>query len=162
MTENRRNAPRYDDYAPASPVASKAKRRNHPKDTRAEVLLRRALWRRGLRYRLHARDLPGKPDIVFRRERIAIFVDGDFWHGRGWAERTKKLREGANADYWVAKIGYNIERDNKNTALLESMGWTVIRLWETDILKASESAVSEIAGQLALSGKSSGCRSGPP
>lgn len=152
MTVIRKKVPRYDDCKPATPAASKAKRRNPPKGTRAELLLRRALWAKGLRYRLHAKDLPGKPDILFRRQRLAIFVDGDFWHGRDWEQRRKKLKKGSNADYWLAKIGYNIERDKRNTTLLEGMGWTVIRMWETDLLRGPGIAVRKILGALARSG----------
>lgn len=144
-----KKAPRYDDCEPATPAASKAKRRNPPKGTRAELLLRQALWARGLRYRLHAKDLPGKPDVIFRRQRLAIFVDGDFWHGRNWGKRREKLKKGSNADYWLAKIGYNIERDKKNTALLEEMGWAVIRFWETDVLDGPNIAAREIVDALA-------------
>lgn len=149
MVVIRKKVPRYDDCKPATPAASKAKSRNPPKGTRAELLLRRALREKGLRYRLHAKDLPGKPDIVFRRQRLAIFVDGDFWHGRNWEERRKKLENGNNSEYWVAKIGYNIERDKKNTALLEGMGWVVIRIWETDLLDGREIAVCRIVEALA-------------
>jgi len=64
-----------------------------------------------------------------------VFCDGDFWHGRNWQSRRKKLQQGANASYWVAKIASNIKRDRKNNRLLEKSGWHVIRVWETDILK---------------------------
>jgi DNA mismatch endonuclease, patch repair protein len=149
MAVKRRKAPRYDACTPATPAASKAKRHNPPKDTRAEVLLRRALWAKGLRYRLHAKELPGKPDIVFRRQHLAVFVDGDFWHGRDWEKRRKKLAKGSNADYWLAKIGYNIERDRKSTELLVDMGWAILRFWETDLLDDPEIAVRKITDALA-------------
>ena len=87
----------------------------------------------GLRYRKHATTLPGKPDIVFVRAKVVVFCDGDFWHGRNWESCKEKLGKGVNADYWVQKIAYNIERDQRNTKLLQDTGWTVIRLWETDI-----------------------------
>ncbi|HET8798560.1 MAG TPA: very short patch repair endonuclease [Thermoanaerobaculia bacterium] len=126
--------PRYSQFRPASEAASVAKRRNRSRDTRAEMLLRRELWRRGLRYRLHDGSLPGKPDIVFRRARVAVFVDGDFWHGRNWEERRTKLQHGANAAYWIPKIEANIARDRFTTAALKRLGWKVARLWETDVL----------------------------
>jgi DNA mismatch endonuclease, patch repair protein len=148
MAVKQRKAPRYDACTPATPAASKAKRHNPPKGTRAEVLLRCALWAKGLRYRLHAKELPGKPDIVFRRQHLAVFVDGDFWHGRDWEKRREKLAKGSNADYWLAKIGYNIERDRKSTELLEDMGWTVLRFWETDLLDDPDIAVREISDAL--------------
>ncbi len=135
---------------PASPAASRSKRRNCAQGGRAEVALRKALWARGIRYRLHAVDLPGKPDIVLRRARIAVFVDGDFWHGRNWAERRAKLLKGNNAGYWTAKIEYNIMRDRANTATLESCGWTVIRLWERDVLQDPDLACDVVCTEVRI------------
>jgi DNA mismatch endonuclease (patch repair protein) len=126
--------PRYSSFKPASETASRIKQRNRSRDTKAEVLLRKELWRRGLRYRLHAADLPGKPDIVFRRARVVVFCDGDFWHGRRWRERVEKLARGSNAAYWTAKIAANMARDRRTTRRLRAAGWTVVRLWETDVL----------------------------
>jgi DNA mismatch endonuclease, patch repair protein len=98
------------------------------------VLLRRELHRMGLRYRVDSPDLPGRPDIVFSRERLAVFCDGDFWHGRDLEARVAKLAAGHNAPYWVAKIQGNVERDRKHQALLNAEGWEVLRFWEKDIL----------------------------
>jgi DNA mismatch endonuclease (patch repair protein) len=127
--------PRFSSFKPVSETASRIKQRNRSRDTKAELLLRKELWRRGFRYRLHASDLPGKPDIVFRRARVVVFCDGDFWHGRHWRSRREKLARGANAVYWTAKIATNVARDRRNTRLLRAAGWTVVRLWETDILR---------------------------
>jgi DNA mismatch endonuclease (patch repair protein) len=137
--------PRFSSFKPASETASRIKQRNRSRDTKAELLLRKELWRRGLRYRLHAPDLPGKPDIVFRRAKVAIFCDGDFWHGRSWRERHERLSRGSNAPYWTAKIAANVARDRRNTRSLRAAGWTVVRLWETDILRN----VSREAGKVA-------------
>lgn len=87
----------------------------------------------GLRYRKNVKTLPGKPDIVFPRARVVVFCDGDFWHGRNWNKLRSNLKKGTNANYWSAKIAYNIERDRRNTDMLKKAGWQVIRLWETDI-----------------------------
>jgi DNA mismatch endonuclease (patch repair protein) len=127
--------PRYSSFTPTSEAASRIKQRNRAHNTRPELLLRKEIWRRGLRYRLHAKDLPGKPDLVFRRARVVVFCDGDFWHGRRWEARREKLARGANAPYWTAKIAANLARDRRNTRLLRAGGWTVIRLWETDIVR---------------------------
>jgi DNA mismatch endonuclease, patch repair protein len=116
------------------------------------MLLRRRLWRFGLRYRIHDKNLPGRPDVVFRRERIVVFCDGDFWHGRNWSERESRLRTGANAPYWLAKILANRERDVTQTAELQRQGWTVLRLWETDILKNPEQAANYILSAVRGSG----------
>lgn len=144
MTKQR-IAPRFDALSPASERTASVKRKNRAKGGNAETLLRKRLWARGLRYRLHAKELPGKPDIVFRKRRLAVFVDGDFWHGRNWEERQRKLAQGHNPGYWVEKIRYNLERDRRNTLALEAAGWRVLRLWETDILKDPEGAVDAVA-----------------
>jgi len=89
----------------------------------------------GLRYRKNVKTMPGKPDIVFPGARLAIFCDGDFWHGRDWQILQVKLGRGANADYWIAKIGSNIERDHLTNSLLAHVGYEVVRLWESDIRK---------------------------
>jgi DNA mismatch endonuclease (patch repair protein) len=125
-------------------ASSRIKQRNRSRDTRAELLLRKELWRHGFRYRLHAPDLPGKPDIVIRRARVVVFCDGDFWHGRRWKQRRAKLARGANAPYWTAKIAANVARDRRNTRALVREGWLVVRLWETDILRDPASAVKRV------------------
>lgn len=99
----------------------------------------------GLRFRKNVSGLPGKPDIVFPRARVIVFCDGDFWHGRHWHRLSTKLEEGTNPSYWVAKIRTNMERDQRNTAILEEDGWHVIRLWETDIKKDLQAAAQLVA-----------------
>jgi len=93
-----------------------------------------------LRYRKNVKALPGKPDIVFIRAHVVVFCDGDFWHGHNWEEQKPKLRQGTNAKYWLSKIESNIERDRLNNALLEADGWSVLRLWETDIKRDPQAA----------------------
>lgn len=117
----------------------------------AELTLRRALHQRGLRYRLHVRGLPGKPDIVFPSHRVAVFVDGDFWHGRQWRARGLPNLEAqfrSNREYWVRKIEGTVARDQRVTAELEQLGWIVVRLWETDILRDTASCVNEVVDAL--------------
>jgi DNA mismatch endonuclease, patch repair protein len=126
--------PSYKGLRPASSRATKAARGSSRKqDTRCEVTLRRALWAAGCRYRKHVAKLPGRPDVVFPGARLCVFCDGDFWHGRDWESRQRKLRLGSNSDYWLAKIHRNIERDRQNTQRLQEMGWTVLRFWESEI-----------------------------
>ena len=110
----------------------------HSKDTRPELALRHALWRLGLRYRVSVKELPGKPDIVFTKAKIAVFCDGDFWHGHNWALRgIPSLEEelAGYSDYWQKKICRNIERDKENNTKLENEGWIVLRFWESEIKK---------------------------
>lgn len=106
------------------------------KDTRPELALRKELWRRGLRYRKNYKKLPGKPDIVFPRARLAVFCDGDFWHGHNWAIRGYGSLENELQRYsraWADKITRNIQRDERTNEELEDVGWKVLRIWESDI-----------------------------
>ena len=115
---------------------------------KAEVELRHALWSMGLRYRLHAQDLIGKPDMVFRRERVAIFVDGDFWHGRGLVqdgpEAFAATLRTERREWWLRKLARNVERDNDVTTHLQRDGWIVVRLWESDVLADAATAAKGI------------------
>lgn len=103
------------------------------KNTKVEVLFRKALsaevYPKGYRYRLHYRKVPGSPDIVFVRQKIAIFVDGDFWHGRGYGKTWKKPRK----KFWRDKIERNIRRDRRVNRQLRKLGWKVFRIWEGDM-----------------------------
>lgn len=112
------------------------------KDTSIEVMLRKALWKRGFRYRKNYSELPGKPDIVFTNYRIAIFCDSDFWHGYDWENSKYKIK--SNLDYWIPKIEGNMERDKENSRELEAEGWMVIRLWEREIRKELPCCVERI------------------
>ena len=108
-------------------------RRIKSKDTTIEILLRIELWKRGYRYRKNVKDVFGKPDIVFKGKKLAIFADSEFWHG-------KQLLEGkyipkTNTEFWVKKITRNIDRDKEVNKKLESEGWIILRFWETDIRK---------------------------
>lgn len=90
-------------------------------------------------------SLPGKPDIVFPSARVIIFCDGDFWHGRRWASLSRKLRSGTNGVYWLSKIKANRARDRRTNHLLAMAGWTVYRVWESDIRLDVERVAGEIA-----------------
>ena len=141
-----RTSPSYKKFKASSERASTAARgASNKTDTRPEVLLRTELWRVGLRYRKNVASLPGKPDIVFSRARLVIFVDGDFWHGRNWPERRTKLLNGSNPDYWIRKIERNMERDAENAVKLQEQGWSIMRFWETDITSDLQHLVDVIS-----------------
>ncbi|QQR75329.1 MAG: very short patch repair endonuclease [Holophagales bacterium] len=106
--------------------------------------MRRLLWQAGCRYRKDVGTLPGRPDIVFTRARVVVFCDGDFWHGKDWPARHEKLRSGSNADYWIAKVRRNIERDRQQEAQLRADGWTVLRFWESEILADATGVVTQV------------------
>lgn len=113
------------------------------KNSKAEVKLRKALWKRGIRYRKNYRVLPGTPDLAITKYHIAVFVDGDFWHAREHREFPGEQIQ-TNQEFWVRKLRRNVERDKEvNDALLE-MGWLVLRFWETDVLKDTCKCVEEI------------------
>ena len=119
------------------------------KDTKVEILLRKALWHKGLRYRKNVKNLPGTPDIVFTKRKIAIFVDGDFWHARGHQDRPGE-QVATNKEFWRKKLADNVERDRfVNDALLEQ-GWLVLRFWESDVKKDLNKCVNEILQFFAL------------
>ena len=113
-------------------------------DTKIEVLLRKALWKKGYRYRKNYKELPGKPDIILKKYKIAIFCDGEFFHGKDWEILKLRLEKGKNPDYWVKKIERNIQRDEEKDQQLNFMGWTVVHFWGKDILKDTEQCVRVI------------------
>lgn len=114
------------------------------KDTGIEVRLRRALWEKGYRYRKNSCQLPGKPDIVLAKYKIAIFCDSEFFHGKDWEDLKKQLRKGKNAEFWIKKIARNREHDEEVNKRLMFMGWTVIRFWGKDIKKDVEQCVQVV------------------
>jgi len=144
--------PRFEGFAPSSTRASATARAIRRRDTKPELALRRALFQLGLRYRVHPAGLPGQPDIVFRRQRIVVFVDGDFWHGRHWRARRAKLARGSNAAYWTAKIARNVARDREQEAALRIAGWRVLRFWEQDIRVRVAQMAAEVAALVRAEG----------
>lgn len=113
-------------------------------NTKIEEVLRKALWNRGYRYRKNSKNLPGRPDIVMPKYRIAIFCDGEFFHGKDWEVLKPRLENGNNSAYWIKKISRNMERDEQVNKELLFMGWTVIRFWGKEILKNTDECVKVI------------------
>lgn len=109
-------------------------------DTKPELIIRRLVFARGLRYRKYSSPLPGKPDLVFASARVVVFVDGDFWHGWRFEEWENKL----SSPYWKDKIRRNRERDAEHCACLEAKGWTVLRIWEHEVESDAEACVDRI------------------
>lgn len=112
----------------------------------AETLLAKELWHRGIRYRKNYRILPGSPDIAITKNKIAIFVDGEFWHGYNWGTRKQQLK--SNREYWIEKIEENIARDKRDDSLLKENGWIVMRFWEKQVLKDAPKCADIIAKRL--------------
>ncbi len=114
------------------------------KDTKIEILLRKALWEKGIRYRKNYKKLPGKPDIAITKYKIAIFCDGEFFHGKDWEVLKPRLEKGNNSAFWISKISRNRERDDEVNKQLLFQGWTVIRFWGTDIKKCTNGCVGVV------------------
>ncbi len=114
------------------------------KDTKIELVLRKALWERGYRYRKNVKNLPGKPDIILSKYKIAIFCDGEFFHGKDWEELKLRLKNSNNSEYWIRKISRNKKRDEEINKQLLFQGWTVIRFWGNDIKKDVEGCIRVI------------------
>ena len=114
------------------------------KNTSIEVLLCKELRKRGYGYRKNYKDLPGKPDIVLTKYKIAIFCDGEFFHGKDWASQKERVQQGNNPEYWISKIERNMARDEEINRELLHLGWIVLRFWGKDIRKHMDSCVNEI------------------
>ena len=114
------------------------------KDTSIEVKLRKELWSRGYRYRKNVSNLPGKPDIVLTKYKIAIFCDSEFFHGKDWEVLKPRLEKGSNSNFWISKISRNRERDDEVNKKLLFMGWTVVRFWGNDIKKNTDECIRVI------------------
>ena len=116
------------------------------KDTKIEVLLRKAIWARGIRYQKNVKDVFGKPDICFKGKKIAVFCDSEFWHGYNWQEKKNEIK--SHRDFWIPKIERNIERDKEVDAVLEAEGWIVLRFWGSEIKKNVDACVDLIVATL--------------
>ncbi len=113
-------------------------------DTSIELVLRKALWHHGYRYRKNYSLLPGKPDIAITKYRIAIFCDSEFFHGKDWNTLKLRLENGSNSTYWIKKISRNMQRDIENEQALRFRDWTVLRFWGMDILKHTDDCVKAV------------------
>lgn len=122
----------------------KAMNGNKGRDTKIEIILRKALWHSGIHYRKQYKIFDCHPDIVITKYKIAIFCDGDFWHGKNYKEHKIKH----NSEFWDNKIRRNIERDLENTIMLRDNGWTVFRFWETDIKKDLDMCVKMVLREI--------------
>lgn len=121
---------------------SKNMRGNKSVGTKPELLLAKSLWSKGHRYRKNSKKVFGRPDFTFKKIKLAIFVDGEFWHGKDWPERKGKLK--TNRDFWIKKIERNIERDQEVNKELTLKGWKILRFWSADIMKKLPTCVAEI------------------
>lgn len=112
------------------------------KNGKAETILAKRLWHEGYRYRRNYKKLPGSPDIALTKYRVAVFVDGEFWHGENWEERKSKLKH--NREYWIEKIEENMARDKRVDGRLQEMGWVAVHFWEKQVLKRTDECLQSV------------------
>lgn len=125
-------------------IVTKNMKKIKSQNTSIEIILRKALWKNGYRYRKNYNKLPGKPDIVLTKYKIAIFCDSEFFHGKNWNKLKLRLAKGHNAEYWLKKIARNMERDIENDKKLIELGWTVLHFWGSDIKKHTDDCIKTI------------------
>lgn len=118
------------------------------KGGKSEAALANALWHAGIRYRKNFKELPGSPDIAITKYKIAIFVDGEFWHGEDWENRKERLK--SNREYWIEKIEENIARDKRNDILLKNQGWIPIHFWEKEVKKDLDGCVNRVIDMIQI------------
>lgn len=118
------------------------------KDSKIEILLRKALWSKGYRYRKNDTKLEGKPDIVLQKYKVAIFCDSEFWHGYDWEIRKQDIK--SNRDFWIKKIEGNIQRDVIVNKILKDQGWKVVRFWGKDIQKNLDACIDKIEKEIGV------------
>ena len=112
------------------------------KNTKPEMIFRRALWHKNIRYRVDSKQLPGRPDISIKKYRLVIFIDGEFWHGYNWDERKNNIK--TNRDFWIPKIERNMQRDRQINLQLQEMGYVVFRFWSQEIKDNLDQCINDI------------------
>ena len=142
--EEKIKVPRFNEKAGFYTTKKRANimRKIRGKNTKPELRFRRALWRQGVRYRVGNRQLPGKPDVSIKKYRLAIFIDGEFWHGYNWSKRKKSIK--SNRKFWIPKIERNMQRDREVNQQLYEMGYTVFRFWSKEIKNNLEQCIRDV------------------
>ncbi len=147
-TEDPIKVPRFNEESGfyTTPERSKIMGKIRGRNTKPEMAFRKALYAAGYRYRVDYRKLIGRPDIVLKKYKTVVFVDGDYWHARNWEERKPKLK--TNRDFWVAKFERNIQRDKEVNRELKTLGYTVFRFWESEVKKNLDTCLKEVVSHL--------------
>ncbi|WP_422355030.1 very short patch repair endonuclease [Roseivirga pacifica] len=136
--------PRFEESAGfyTSEMRSRMMAKIKGQNTKPEVIFRKALWACGVRYRIHSKTIPGKPDVSNQRLKFVVFIDGEFWHGYNWEEKRDKIK--SNRDFWIPKIERNMQRDREVNYLLSSAGFKVFRFWDSEVKKELGRCISEV------------------
>lgn len=131
-------------FKEVDPVRRRTMKAIKSKDTKPEILLRKAIWRQGLRYRKNYKELPGSPDIYISKYKLCIFIDSEFFHGKEYELLVDRLKKGKRAEYWVKKVNRNMQRDAENEAELYGCGYRVLRFWGNDIIKDLDNCLKTV------------------
>lgn len=147
-SEERIKVPRFNEESGfyTTPQRSKIMSKIRGKNTKPELAFRKALYAAGYRYRIDYKKLIGKPDIVLKKYRTVIFIDGEYWHGHNWEERKPKVK--TNREFWIAKIERNIRRDREVNKKLNDLDYTVFRFWEGEVKKNLENCLNQVIAHL--------------
>ncbi|WP_136467881.1 very short patch repair endonuclease [Flagellimonas onchidii] len=142
--EERIKVPRFNEESGfhTTPERSKIMGKIRGKNTKPELAFRKALWAAGYRYRIDYKKLIGKPDIVLKKHKTVIFIDGEFWHGYNWEERKQRIK--TNREFWIPKIERNIQRDQEVNAALDALGYTVFRFWESEVKEHLDDCLQKV------------------
>ncbi len=142
IEENAIKVPRFEESAGfyTTKQRSKTMAKIKGSNSKPELWLRKALWKENIRFRIHRKDLPGKPDLVIDKYQLAIFIDGDFWHGHEWQKRKPKT----NQAFWFPKIERNMQRDHFVNNSLQEIGYVVMRFWEHEIKQNLQACVNQV------------------
>ena len=146
--EERIKVPRFNEESGfyTTPKRSKIMGKIRAKNTKPEIAFRKALWAKGYRYRVDYKKLIGRPDILLKKYKTAIFIDGEFWHGHNWEIRKGKIK--TNREFWIPKIERNIQRDKEVNTALENLGYKVFRFWEKAVKKELEHCLQQVTDHL--------------
>jgi len=146
--EERIKVPRFNEESGfyTTPKRSKIMSKIRGKNTKPELAFRKALYATGYRYRIDYKKLIGKPDILLKKYKTAIFIDGEYWHGYNWDERKQKIK--TNREFWIAKIERSMQRDREVNTELERLGYKVFRFWESEIKKDLENSLQKVITHL--------------
>lgn len=147
-SEERIKVPRFNEESGfyTTPERSKIMSKIRGKNTKPELVFRKALYNEGYRYRIDYRRLIGRPDIVLKKYKTVIFIDGEYWHGHNWKERKQKIK--TNREFWIAKIERNMQRDREVNEELERLGYKIFRFWESEIKKELECCLQKVIDYL--------------
>ncbi len=147
-SEEKIKVPRFNEESGfyTTPERSKIMSKIRGKNTKPELAFRKALYAKGYRYRVDYKKLIGKPDIVLKKYKTVIFIDGEYWHGYNWKERKLKIK--TNREFWIAKIERNIQRDSEVTHELERLGYKVFRFWEGQVKNNLDEGLQKVISHL--------------